>query len=302
MDQALMLRKIKSSERGENRPTTAIPAAARHHNVRQVRVIAITSGKGGVGKTNIAANLAYLLSKMNKRTLILDADMGLANIDLILGLTPKYNLYHVLKGERSLSETIIKGPGGIMILPSSSGILEMAELSKGQKLMLLDGLNALREEIDFMIIDTAAGIARNVMYFNSAAKEIIVVVSPEPTSLTDAYALIKVLYQRHAKKQFRLLVNMVKTPEEAKEVYERLSQATDHFLNLTIKYLGYVLNDEKLVDAVRQQKAVAELYPHSPASKCLRAVAERLCLEQPDNDGDGNIEFFWESIADSKNG
>ena len=124
MDQALMLRKIKSREQEENQPTTAIPAAARIHNVRQVRVIAITSGKGGVGKTNIAANLAYLLSKMNKRTLILDADMGLANIDLILGLTPQYNLYHVLKGERSLSETIIKGPGGIMILPSSSGILE----------------------------------------------------------------------------------------------------------------------------------------------------------------------------------
>jgi flagellar biosynthesis protein FlhG len=302
LDQALMLRKIKNREQEANQMRAAIPVRVRIHKARQVRVIAVTSGKGGVGKTNITANLAYLLSKMKKRTLILDADMGLANIDLILGLTPQYNLYHVLNGERSLSETIIKGPGGVMILPSSSGILEMAELSKGHKLTLLDGLNALQEEIDFMLIDTAAGIAGNVMYFNSAAKEIIVVVSPEPTSLTDAYALIKVLYQRHAKKRFRLLVNMVKTPEEAKEVYERLSQATDHFLNLTIQYLGYILNDEKLVDAVRQQKAVVELYPHSPASTCLRAVAEKLCLEQPDKDGGGSIGFFWESIADSKNG
>jgi len=297
-----MLRKIKNQEREENQMTTAVTPAARPHRTRQVRVIAITSGKGGVGKTNIAANLAYLLSKMNKKTLILDADMGLANVDLILGLTPEYNLYHVLKGEKSISETIVRGPGGIMILPSSSGIMEMAELSRGQKLTLLDGLNTLQEEIDFMFIDTAAGIAGNVMYFNSAAKEIIVVVSPEPTSLTDAYALIKLLYQRHAKKRFRLLVNMVRSPEEAKEVYGRLSQATDHFLNLTIKYLGYVLKDEKLVDAVRQQKAVAELYPNSAASKCLRVVAEKLCMEQPDKDGGGSIDFFWESVADSKNG
>lgn len=297
-----MLRKIKSREQEEKRLSTAAPPEARIKAVRQVRVIAITSGKGGVGKTNITANLAYLLSTMKKRALILDADMGLANIDLILGLTSQYNLYHVLKGEKSLSETIIKGPGGIMILPASSGILEMAELSRGQKLTLLDALNAFPEELDFMLIDTAAGIAGNVMYFNSAAKEIIVVVSPDPTSLTDAYALIKVLYQRHAKKRFRLLVNMVKTPAEAKEVYERLSRATDHFLNFTIEYLGYVLNDEKLAEAVRRQKAVTELYPHSPASKCLLAVAEKLCREQPENEGDGSIQFFWESIADRKNG
>jgi flagellar biosynthesis protein FlhG len=269
---------------------------------KQVRVIAITSGKGGVGKTNIAANLAYVLCSMKKKTLILDADMGLANIDLILGLTPQYNLYHVLKGEKSLSETIVRGPGGIMVLPSSSGILEMAELSRGQKLTLLDELNTFNEDIDFMLIDTAAGIAGNVMYFNSAAKEIIVVASPEPTSLTDAYALIKVLYQRYAKKRFCLLVNMVKTPKEAQEVYERMSQATNHFLNLTIEYLGYILLDRKLPEAVRQQKAVVELYPSSPASKCLHTVAMKLCQEQPENDGGGNIEFFWQNIADGKNG
>jgi len=302
VDQALMLRKIKSREQDEHRLTTVVHPKARISTERQVRVIAITSGKGGVGKTNITANLAYFLSTMKKRVLILDADMGLANIDLILGLTPQYNLYHVLKGDRSLSETIIQGPGGIMILPSSSGILEMAELSKGQKLTLLDELNDLQDELDFLLIDTAAGIAGNVMFFNSAAKEIIVVASPEPTSLTDAYALIKVLYQYHAKKRFRLLVNMVSTPAEAKEVYERLSNATDHFLNLTIEYLGYILNDEKLTQAVRQQKVLAELYPHSPASKCLSKVAEKLCMEQPENDGTGSIEFFWESLVDGKNG
>jgi len=258
----------------------------------QIRVIAITSGKGGVGKTNIAVNLAFFLARMRKRTLLLDADMGLANIDVILGLTPEYNLYHVLKGEKTFSEAVIKGPGGFMILPASSGITEMAELSAGRKLMLLDGLNDLRRRIDFMFLDTAGGIAGNVMYFNAAAREIIVVVSPEPTSLTDAYALIKVLYQRHAKKRFRLIVNMVKNQAEAKDVYERLSRATDHFLNLAVNYLGHVVSDEKVTEAVRRQKAFAELFPDAPASRCLREIAEKLAGEYPDYEDDGNISFF----------
>ncbi len=302
VDQALVLRKMKNGREVETGPAHIEVVSACAPKKKQVRVIAITSGKGGVGKTNITANLAYLLSQMKKKALILDADMGLANIDLILGLTPPYNLYHVLKGERTLAETLIHGPGGMMILPSASGILEMADLSRGQKLTLLDELNTLKEDLDFMLIDTAAGIASNVMYFNAAAKEIIVVASGELTSLTDAYALIKVLYQRHAKKRFRLLVNMVKTPAEAKEVYRKLSQATDHFLNLSIEYLGYVVQDEKLSDAVRQQRAMAEIYPQAPASKCLLAVAEKLCREKPENDGNGSMQFFWEDITDRKNG
>lgn len=296
MDQALGLREMKREREDEPSPAAVAPPK------KQVRVIAVTSGKGGVGKTNIAVSLAYHLSSMKQRSLILDADTGLANVDLILGLTPRYNLYHVLKGERSVAETVVQGPGGIMILPASSGILEMAELSRGQKLTLLDELRDLNESLDFLIIDTAAGIAGNVMFFNAAAKEIIVVVSSEPTSLTDAYALIKVLYQRHAKKRFRLLVNMVKSPAEAKEVYKRLSQATDHFLNLTIEYLGHVLFDEKLGDAVKQQKAMVQLYPQSPASRCLKTIAEKICQEKPENDGAGSIEFFWEDITDIKNG
>jgi flagellar biosynthesis protein FlhG len=152
-----------------------------------------------------------------------------------------------------------------------------------------------------MLIDTGAGISSNVMYFNMVAKEIIVVTSPEPTALTDAYALIKVLYQRHAKKRFRLLVNMVRNPSEAKEIYERLSQATDHFLNLTIEYLGYVLLDEKVKDAIRQQKAFAEVYPSSPATKCLSRIADKLCSEVQEADANGSINFLWDSVID-KNG
>jgi flagellar biosynthesis protein FlhG len=298
-DQATNLRELRQKEQNAGVRSDSL-IKSRGYSIRQqgIRVISVTSGKGGVGKTNISANLAYLLSRRNKKALVLDADAGLANIDVILGINSQYNLYHVLKGEKSLSEAVIDGPGGIKILPSASGIPEMTDLSRGQKLTLIDELNALNEALDFMIIDTGAGISSNVMYFNMVAKEIIVVTSPEPTALTDAYALIKVLYQRHAKKRFRLLVNMVRNPSEAKEIYERLSQATDHFLNLTIEYLGYVLLDEKVKDAIRQQKAFAEVYPNSPATKCLARIADKLCSEAQEADDNGSINFFWDSIID----
>lgn len=250
---------------------------------KDVRIIAITSGKGGVGKTNIAANFAYIFSKMGKRVLLLDADTGLANIDVILGITPEYSLFHVLHGEKTLSEVTVQGPGGIKILPATSGIQEMVELSRDQKLTLLEELNGLSESLDFMFIDTAAGIAENVMYFNMVAKEIVVVVSPEPTSLTDAYALIKLLYRGYATKRFMLLVNMVSGSNEAKEVYRRLSNATDHFLNLSVEYLGYILRDKTVYEAVKQQSMLVELAPHSKASKCLFAVAEKLYKERPED-------------------
>ena len=299
VDQAAGLREIKKKERRLDRsnstPVNMDSYALKPHDVR---VISVTSGKGGVGKTNIAANLAYLLSKKNKKALVLDADAGLANIDVILGINSPYNLYHVLKGEKTLAQAIVQGPGGIKILPSASGIPEMTELSRGQKLTLVDELNTINDSLDFMLIDTGAGISSNVMYFNMAAKEIIVVTSPEPTAMTDAYALIKVLYQRHAKRRFRLIVNMVKNAAEAKEVYARLSRATDHFLNLTIEYLGYIVLDEKVRDAVRQQTALAELYPQSPATRCLEKIADRLSAENVTEYENGSIIFFWENILD----
>ena len=254
VDQAEMLREIKKKEEFAQIPRKP---AQREGSRSDVRVLSVTSGKGGVGKTNIAANLAYLLAKKRKKMLVLDADAGLANIDVILGINPRYNLSHVLSGEKTITEALVEGPGGIRILPSASGLPEMTDLSRGQKLTLIDELNTLNSEVDCMLIDTGAGISSNVMYFNMAAKEIIVVATPEPTSLTDAYALIKVLYQRHAKRRFRLIANMVKNAAEGKEIYSRLARASDHFLNLTIEYLGHIVLDEKVNGAVRQQKAFA---------------------------------------------
>jgi len=289
VDQAATLRQISRQKKASQGGRAPDRAAGHKQNVC---VISITSGKGGVGKTNIAANLAYILAGMKKRTLVLDADCGLANIDLILGLTPAYNLHHVLKGEKRLREVIIDGPGGIKILPSSSGIQEMSALTMEQKMIIQDEFSALQSPPDFLLIDTSAGIAENVMYFNMVAREIIVVVTPEPTSLTDAYALIKILYRRHAKKRFRLLVNMVKSEGEAKEVYLRLAQATNHFLHLAIEHLGYVIYDENMPKAVKKQKLLAEIYPDSPSIKCLRDVAEKLCQASQDSENDGTIGLF----------
>jgi flagellar biosynthesis protein FlhG len=287
MEQVLEWRKIKDKDihKGiaENRLTSP--------KTEGVRVIAVTSGKGGVGKTSLTVNLAFWLQKMKKKVLLLDADMGLANIDVILGLTPQFNLYHVLRGEKSFSEAAVIGPGGMIVLPAASGIVEMADLSAGHKMTLLNVLDDFRGEIDYMMIDTAAGIAGNVTYFNAAAKEIIVVVSPEPTSLTDAYALIKVLYQRHAKRSFRLIVNMAKHQVEAREIYQRLSKATERFLDLNVDYLGYVAHDEKLAESVCMQKIVGELYPSSLASSCIRRIAQKIAEEHPIYEDDGNIAF-----------
>lgn len=287
MDQAGALREIK----GKVMPQTV----ERKIYNSNTRVIAITSGKGGVGKTNITANFAYVFAKMGKRILLLDADTGLANIDVILGITPKYNLCHVLSGEKTLSEAVVEGPGGIKILPASSGIQGMANLSKGQKLTLLEEMDGLDEDFDFMLIDTAAGISDNVMYFNMVAREIIVVVSPEPTSLTDAYALIKILYQSYKTRRFMLLVNMARDSNEAVVVYTRLSNATNHFLGLPIEYLGCIPYDQNVSKAVRKQKLLAEIFSDSKASESMSKIIEKLCMKQPKDYENGTIKFFGRS-------
>ncbi len=300
MDQAAVLRQIRNKGKDIKQNAAVISApglTAGQERQERVRVISITSGKGGVGKTHITANLAYIFSKMNKKTLVFDADMGLANIDVILGLAPKFNLHHVLRGEKTLPEVLVRGPGDVMILPSASGIQEMANLSREQKLTLVDELEEIDGSYDYMLIDTAAGIAGNVMYFNMAAKEIIVVVTPEPTSLTDAYAMIKLLYQSHDEKRIMVLVNMVKNVTEAKEVFKRLGKATEHFLGLTIEYLGHILHDDKVTEAVRRQRALVELYPQSHAGKCLFTIAEKICHERPADYNSGSLKFFSKAIV-----
>lgn len=298
MDQAGMLRRVAGRGGMKERMDTTV--AGNKKSRPPVRVFAVTSGKGGVGKTNVAANLAYQMSLRGKRVLLLDADAGLANIDVILGITPEYNLCHVLRGEKALSEVVVRGPGGIMIVPAASGIQELSELSRGHKLALLEELEHFDEDLDVMIIDTAAGINGNVMYFNMVANDIIIVLSPDPTSLTDAYAIIKVLNRNYGIRDFMVLVNMVKGGEEALNVYQRLGAATDRFLNLTIQYVGYLVHDRMVTESVRQQSLFSELYPSTRASRLLGSIAELLCKdEEPRAKEPGMLKYFGNAVIDS---
>lgn len=272
-------------------------AGGRINRARPPRVISVTSGKGGVGKTNIVTNLAYALTRDGQKTLVLDADLNLANVDILLGLTPKYNLHHVFTGEKNLAEILVEGPGGLKILPASSGILELADLTESQRLYFLAEMEALAGEIDILLVDTAAGINNNVIYFNLAAQERIIILTPEPTSLTDAYALIKVLSGKHDVKKFRILVNMARSEKEAVAVFRKLSAVADRFLStLSLDYVGFMPYDAKLPQAVRAQRLVTELYPDAPVSRMLAKISRQLTQERQELQHDGNIKFFWQGL------
>ncbi len=243
---------------------------------RETRIIAITSGKGGVGKTNIVANLGISLVKLGQKVMILDADMGLGNLDILLGISPKFNLSHVAVGEKRISDIIVEGPGNILILPAASGIQELAQLSKAQTTHLLSELYRVLDPIDILLIDTAAGISSNVLHFNAISQEIIVVTSPEPTAITDAYAMMKVLSMQYGARCFRLLVNMVNNIQEAHEVYRQLSLVADRFLDIRIEYLGHVFYDRNVVRGVKLQQVVTLSNPTTLASRCYESLAARI--------------------------
>lgn len=263
----------------------------------QARVIAITSGKGGVGKTNIVANMGYALCKAGNRVLIFDADLGLGNLDVLLGLTPQYNLSHVIEGRKKLSEIIMGGPGNLKILPASSGIQELTKLTSFQKLEIFNELNALLSDYDIVLIDTAAGISSNVLYFNVSANEIMVVVTPEPTSITDAYALMKILSVKYQEKNFRLLVNMAKNAKEADDVSRQLILVANRFLDVSIEYFGSVLVDDKVKVGVRKQKVVSEMAPMSQASRNYAQLAHKLARSQPMIPRTENRPLIWGDIV-----
>jgi flagellar biosynthesis protein FlhG len=257
----------------------------------QPRIIAVSSGKGGVGKTNFVANLALHWAGMGKKVLILDADLGLSNIDVLLGIAPHFNLRHVLSGEKRLREIIAEGPLGIKVIPASSGVRELTRLSDSQRLALLGELEQFDLPVDVFLIDTGAGISDNVLFFCSAAQETVVVVTPEPTSIADAYALIKVLSRDFGEKHFRILVNTARSEREAFDTFRKLSLVTDKFLSLSIEYLGYLPFELGVKDAVMAQKAYLSLYPNGVFAKKLAIVANKL-FESPAGETKGGIQFF----------
>ncbi len=238
------------------------------------KVVAVTSGKGGVGKTNVVANLSVTLSELGKRVVVLDADFGLANIDVLLGLTPRYHLGHVIFGNKTLAEVMIPGPEGIRIIPASSGLQRMSELTNAQRNRLVDCFADL--ETDYFIIDTAAGITRNVIHFLLSAQEVIVVSAPEPTAIVDAYAVIKLILAEDRKKEIQVLINSADGAEEAQDVFCQINSVVRRFLNRHIGYFGHVERDFHVRQAVRCQMAVTHRFPNAPASRCFRDLARRM--------------------------
>jgi len=292
MDQAVGLRRKGNNEiKMDSAVSSAISALQ-----KPVRVMAVGSGKGGVGKSNVVINLALAFDRLGLRVLIMDADLGLANIDVLLGLTPKYNMSHVLSGQKRLDEVLVDGPGRVKIMPASSGVQELTRLTDDQKLLFLELLDGLETDIDVLLIDTGAGISDTVLYFNLAAHERIIVVTPEPTSLTDAYALIKVLYSRHGERHFRILVNSATNESMGKSIFAKLSKVADHFLDgLSLDYLGTIPHDTSVTRSVLQQRPLLEAFPEAPASKAFMQVAETICRTRP-NVNQGTIQFFWKRL------
>jgi flagellar biosynthesis protein FlhG len=294
VDQASHLRKIMEKE--SRMPVKHAPKQTGKTDDDGPRVFSITSGKGGVGKTNLVANLALAFRNMGKRVLIFDGDLGLANIDIVFGVHPQYTIGNVISGERELAQVITETREGVSIIPALSGDESMSELTESQKLTLLTEFETLDSMFDVVLVDTAAGISTNVIYFNLAAEECIVVVTGEPTSITDAYGIIKVLYG-HGAKRFKLLINMVSGADEAKSVYYTLSKAAERFLKGAVtEYMGFVPADVKVREAVIARAPFIEKFPESQASRAVSQLAERLLKSSRRTDLDGNIKFFMQRL------
>lgn len=255
------------------------------------RIVAVSSGKGGVGKTNFVTNIALVFRSMQKRVLLMDADVGLSNIDIMFGIAPKYNIKHLLSGEKSIKDIIVKTSEGIDIIPASSGIRELTQLTSVHKMRIIEELESLDNDYDIFLIDTGAGISDNVTFFCAAAHDNIVIVTPEPTSIADAYALIKVLYKEHGETNFRIVVNHTKNHKEAKETFRKLSIVAERFLGITLDWLGSLPYDEKIKEAVIAQKPYITLYPTSDFSKKLIELAKQFLKRDVDL-LKGGMQFF----------
>ncbi len=261
------------------------------------QVIAVASGKGGVGKTNVVANLAVSLSKAGKRVLLLDADLGLGNLDVLLGLVPRHTIEDVLVGTHTLAEIMLKGPAGINVLPASSGVPRLTSLTESQQLMIQEQLADLAAEMDVLLIDTGAGISPNVTFFASSADETMVIISPEPTSLTDAYALIKVLARQYRERRFKVLVNQAKSPREAAEVFGKLDVAVDRFLHVSVELVGAIPYDDYIHMAVMQQKAVSDMFPEAPAAQAFKRLAQQVVQWPKPGLPKSSVQLVWQRSA-----
>jgi flagellar biosynthesis protein FlhG len=269
-------------------------------NNKKVKVIAVSGGKGGVGKTNVTLNMAVALAAQGKRVMVLDADLGLANVDVLLGLRVHKNISHVISGECTLDDILIEGPNGILIAPATSGTRSMVELSVQEHAGLIRAFGELKTPIDVLLVDTAAGISDMVLSFCRASQDILMVVCDEPTSITDAYALIKLLSKEHGVHRFKIVANMVRSLREGQELFTKLTRVTDRFLDATLELVACIPFDNSVRQAVRKQKVVVEAFPKAPASLAFRALASKAATWPVPNRAGGHLEFFIENLFENK--
>jgi flagellar biosynthesis protein FlhG len=261
-----------------------------------VQVIAVTGGKGGTGKTSVAVNLATACAQSGRKVMLLDGDLGLANVDVLLGLTPRCTLEHVLRGERRLEEVILETKSGVRVVPAASGVAKMAALTASEQAGIVQAFSALPGPIDVLIIDTAAGISESVLQFCQAAQQVLVVLRDEPTSLTDTYALIKVLSRGHGVRHFRIVANMTRAPGQGDNVFTRLQRVTDRYLEVVLEYAGEIPEDSAVQKAVQAQRPVTEAFPGSPASQAFARLARAVSRWPMPAGPSGRLEFFLERM------
>lgn len=267
------------------------------NQARPTRVIAVTGGKGGVGKTTMSVNLAVAMADNGRKVMLLDADLGLANVDVLLGLHSHFNLSHVIRGERTLEEVILEGPAGVRIVPASSGTQKMAELTQAEHAGLIRAFSTLNTLPETLIIDTAAGISDNVISFTRAAQEVIVVVCDEPSSITDAYALMKVLSMDHGVERFHVISNMTHSVDEGRTLFAKMTRVADRFLDVTLSYLGGIPYDEYLRKAIRKQRPVVLAYPRSRSALVFKQLAQQVDKWPMATGASGHLEFFFERLV-----
>ncbi len=266
-------------------------------NKNPVQVIAVTGGKGGVGKTNVSVNLSVALAALGRRVVLLDADFGLANVDVLLGLEPRRTLSEVMAGECDLRDVLLTGPGGIKIVPASSGTQDLVSMTPQQHAGLIQAFSDLGDNLDVLVIDTAAGIGDSVTSFVRAAQEVILVVCDEPTSITDAYALVKLLNKQFGMTRFRVLANMAHGPQEGRNLFNKLVNVTERFLDdVALQYLGAIPYDEMVRKAIQRQRPVYEAYPRSKASLAFKAVAQKVDAWPLTDTPRGHLEFFVDRL------
>lgn len=265
--------------------------------IKPVKVIAVTAGKGGVGKSNVSVNLSLALAQQNYRVMLLDADLGLGNIDIMLGLHTQYDLSHVLKGACQLEDIILHGPHGLKIIPASSGTEFMTQLGQRKHEAVIDAFNELTQHLDYLIIDTAAGISDTVLNFTRSAQELIVVVCDEPTSLTDAYAVIKVMSKRYGWNKFQIVANMVRSEKDGRDLFNKLFKVSEQFLDVQLDYLGAIPFDEHVHKAVKSQKPVLMSYPESAAAEAIKEIASGVLKWPFMSLLGGNTSFFLERLV-----